>query len=368
MTLLFEPLAVGDLHLPNRIAMAPLTRNRAPASVPTGLMAQYYAQRASAGLLISEATAISERALGYSDVPGLWTDEQVQGWRKVTEAVHQSGGRIVAQLWHVGRVSHFSLQPGGRPPVAPSPIAARTKTYLIQRGVGTFQATSEPRALQTVEMAEVVGEFRRSAHRAVNEAGFDGVEIHGANGYLLDQFLRTSANQRDDAYGGPIENRTRLTVEVARAVASEVGGGRTGLRLSPVSPANDVADEAPQPLFDHLMRALAPMDLAYIHVVEGSTGSARTVDGQPFSYAQMLQAYRDAGGTGAWMVNNGYDKTLAEAALAAGTADLVSFGRAFIANPDLVERMKRGASLNTAERSTFYGGGARGYTDYPRIH
>jgi N-ethylmaleimide reductase len=364
MPTLFDPVQAGRLQLPNRIVMAPLTRNRAPGAIPTALMAQYYAQRADAGLLITEATAISHQGQGYADVPGLYGTEQLDGWKKVTDAVHASGGRIVVQLWHVGRVSHVDLQPQGQPPVAPSPVAARTKTYLIRDGVGSFVETSTPRALEAEELPGIVADYRHAARHAVSSAGFDGVEVHGANGYLLDQFLKTGANQRTDAYGGSIENRARLLLEVMRAVCEEIGGDRTGLRLSPVTPANDVIDEDPQALFAYLARELAPMGLAYIHVIEGATGGPREIADRPFDYAAFRAAYRAAGGQGLWMVNNGYDRAMAEAALEQG-ADLVAFGKAYIANPDLVERLRNGSPLNVPDKSTFYGGGAKGYTDYP---
>ena len=366
MPSLFESVRAGDLNLPNRVVMAPLTRNRAPGALPTPLMAEYYAQRASAGLLITEATAISAQGQGYADVPGLYGTEQLDGWKRVTQAVHARDGRIVVQLWHVGRVSHVDLQPEGQQPVAPSPIAAKTKTYLIKDGVGYFAETSQPRALDASELPGIVHDYRHAARHSVTTAGFDGVEVHGANGYLLDQFLKTSANRRTDDYGGSIQNRARLLLEVMRAVTEEIGGGRTGLRISPVTPANDVSDDHPQALFDFVMRKLAPLKLAYIHVIEGATGGPREIPDRPFDYAAMRKAYRDAGGQGAWMVNNGYDARLAEQALAEG-ADLVAFGRPFIANPDLVERMRRGAPLNPPDKTTFYGGGAKGYTDYPAL-
>jgi N-ethylmaleimide reductase len=366
MTSLFDPVIAGSLHLPNRIVMAPLTRNRAPGAVPTPLMAEYYTQRASAGLLITEATAISAQGQGYADVPGLYGADQLEGWKRVTDAVHARKGRIVVQLWHVGRVSHTALQPGGRKPVAPSAITAKTKTYLIQDGVGSFAPTSEPRALEAAELPGIVQDFRNAARHAVTTAGFDGVEIHGANGYLLDQFLKTGSNHRSDDYGGSMENRARLLLEVVRAVAGEVGGGRTGLRISPVTPANDVIGADPQPLFEYLMRELAPLGLAYIHVIEGATGGPRVIEDRPFDYAKLRETYRAAGGQGAWMVNNGYDKAVAEQALRAG-ADLVAFGKPYIANPDLVERLHRGAPLNEPDKTTFYGGGVKGYTDYPPL-
>jgi N-ethylmaleimide reductase len=367
MATLFEPLQLGALKLPNRIVMAPLTRNRAPDAVPTPLMAEYYAQRASAGLLITEATAITHQGQGYADVPGLYGSDQLEAWKHVTDQVHRRGGRIFVQLWHVGRVSHVDLQPDGQKPVAPSAITARTKTYLIKDGVGSFVATSEPRALESEELPGIVHDFRHAARHAVTTAGFDGVEVHGANGYLLDQFLKTGANQRTDDYGGSIENRARLLLEVMRAVAEEIGASRVGLRLSPVTPANDVVDEDAQALFDHVVRQLAPLGLAYLHLIEGATGGPREIADRPFDYAALRQAYRAAGGKGAWMVNNGYDRALAEQKLADGSADLVAFGKLYIANPDLVERLRQNAALNAPDKATFYGGGAKGYTDYPAL-
>jgi N-ethylmaleimide reductase len=365
MSDLFEPVTAGGLSLANRIVMAPLTRNRAPGAVPTPLMATYYRQRASAGLLITEATAISHQGQGYADVPGLYAPEQIEGWKAVTAAVHEAGGRIVTQLWHVGRVSHTELQPGGGAPVAPSAIRAHTKTVLIVDGKPTFVETSEPRALALDELPGIVADYRRAALAAI-EAGFDGVEIHAANGYLIDQFLKTGSNHRRDAYGGSIENRARLLLEVVQAVTEAVGGGRTGIRLSPVTPANDVVDADPQPLFDHVVRQLAPMGLAYLHFIEGATGGPRELPERPFDYAALRAAYRQAGGQGAWMVNNGYDLPLARQALQDG-ADLVAFGKPFIANPDLVERLRQGGPFNEPDRSTFYGGGEHGYTDYPTL-
>ena len=365
MTTLFDPIQAGDIALANRIVMAPLTRNRAPGAVPTPLMATYYTQRASAGLLITEATAISHQGQGYADVPGLYAPEQVAGWKAVTASVHAAGGKIVTQLWHVGRVSHTELQPGGGAPVAPSAITAKTKTVLLKDGGAVFVDTSEPRALRLDELPGIVDDYRRAALAAI-EAGFDGVEVHAANGYLLDQFLKTGANQRTDAYGGSIENRARLLVEVMQAVTAAIGGGRVGIRLSPVTPANDIVDADPQPLFDHVVRQLAPLGLAYVHVIEGATGGPRELPDRPFDYAALKAAYRAAGGTGAWMVNNGYDLPLAQQALAGG-ADLVAFGKAYIANPDLVARLKAGGPFNEPDKMTFYGGGEKGYTDYPTL-
>ena len=365
MTTLFDPTTVGDLRLANRIVMAPLTRNRAPDAIPTPLMAEYYAQRASAGLLITEATAITQQGQGYADVPGLYGIEQLDGWKRVTQAVHDAGGKIVVQLWHVGRVSHTDLQPHFAKPVAPSAIRAHTKTVLIKDGVPTFVETSDPRALDPEEIPGIVMDYRHAALNAI-AAGFDGVEIHAANGYLIDQFLKTGSNHRRDDYGGSIANRARFLLEVARAVTEAIGGGRTGIRLSPVTPANDVTDADPQSLFDHVARKLAPLNLAYLHLIEGATGGPRDLPERPFDYAELKAVYRAAGGQGAWMVNNGYDLPLAQQALADG-ADLVAFGKAFIANPDLVARLRAGGPFNEPDRSTFYGGGEEGYTDYPPL-
>lgn len=366
MSSLFDPVQAGDLALANRIVMAPLTRNRAPNAVPRDITATYYAQRASAGLLITEATAISQQGQGYADVPGLYGTEQLDAWKRVTDAVHAEGGKIVVQLWHVGRVSHTELQPDNGKPVAPSAITAKTKTVLIKDGVPTFVETSEPRALDAAELPGIVHAYAAAARSAVETAGFDGVELHGANGYLLDQFLKTGSNKRTDDYGGSIPNRARLLLEATRAVVDAVGGGRTGIRLSPVTPANDVHDADPQPLFDYVVRQLAPLGLAYIHVIEGATGGPRELDDRPFDYEALKAAYREAGGKGAWMVNNGYDKPLAEEALKEGD-DLVAFGRPFISNPDLVRRLREGAALNPWDKATFYGGGEAGYIDYPAL-
>ena len=366
MPSLFDTVQAGELRLANRIVMAPLTRNRAPDAIPTALMSKYYAQRATAGLLITEATAISQQGQGYADVPGLYGTEQLDGWKRVTEAVHDEGGKIVVQLWHVGRVSHTELQPGGGKPVAPSAIIAKTKTVLIKNGAPVFVATSEPRALDVEELPGIVHTYQAAARNAVETAGFDGVEIHGANGYLLDQFLKSGSNHRTDDYGGSIKNRSRLMLEVVRAITSAIGGGRTGIRLSPVTTANDASDANPQPLFEYVVKQLAKLDLAFIHIIEGATGGARELPERPFDYAALKSAYRDAGGKGAWMVNNGYDKALAEQAVKDG-ADLVAFGQPYIANPDLVERLRSNAQLNKPDQATFYGGGAEGYTDYPAL-
>ncbi|MDO9600074.1 MAG: alkene reductase [Azoarcus sp.] len=369
MTTLFDPITAGDITLANRIAMAPLTRNRAPGAVPADITATYYAQRASAGLLITEATAISHQGQGYAHVPGLYSPEQIAGWKRVTDAVHAAGGKIVVQMWHVGRISHTSLQPDGGAPVAPSAITAKAKTYVINPdGSGAFVATSKPRALDIGELPGIVEDYRRAARAAI-DAGFDGVEVHAANGYLIDQFLRSGSNHRSDAYGGSIENRARLMVEVMEAITAEIGAGRTAIRISPVTPANDAADPDPQPLFTYVVEQLARWPLAYVHVIEGATGGARDFQqgDMPFDYAAFKAAYAAAGGKAAWMVNNGYTRELAEAAVGEGRADLVAFGKDFISNPDLVTRLRENAPLNPFDTSTFYGGNEKGYIDYPAL-
>jgi N-ethylmaleimide reductase len=354
---LFEPYQLGPITLANRAVMAPLTRNRANPDglVPSPLAAEYYGQRASAGLLITEASQVSQQGQGYQDTPGIYSKAQVEGWRKVTSEVHKRGGKIFIQLWHVGRISHVDLQPNHGAPVAPSAIKANTKTFVG----GKFADVSEPRALELSEIPGIVEAFRQGAANAI-AAGFDGVEIHGANGYLLDQFARDSSNKRTDAYGGSIENRAKLMLEVAKAVSDEVGAGRTGIRLSPVTPANDVSDSNPQALFDYIVDKLSAMKLVYIHVIEGATGGPRDI--APFDYASLRKRF-----SGAYIANNGYDRALADKVLAANEADLIAFGKLFIANPDLVHRLKQGAPLNEPDKATFYGGGAKGYTDYPTL-
>lgn len=351
---LFEPYALGPLTLSNRIVMAPLTRNRAGAGfVPGEITAQYYAQRASAGLIISEATQISQQGQGYQDTPGIYSQQQIDGWRKVTDAVHAKGGHIFLQLWHVGRVSHIDLQPDGKAPVAPSAIRAETKTF-VNNG---FVDVSEPRALELDEIPGIIEDFRRAAANAI-VAGFDGVEVHGANGYLLDQFAKDGANTRTDPYGGSIENRARLMLEVTDAVVEEVGAERTGIRISPVSPANGVSSSDPQGQFDYIVKKLDEMGIAYLHVVEGATGGPRDV--APFDFEGLRRKFKNT-----YIANNGYDLDLAATRHEQGLADLFAFGKPFIANPDLIERLKTGAPLASFDPSTLFGGGAAGYTDYP---
>jgi N-ethylmaleimide reductase len=356
-TKLFEPYKLGPITLANRVVMAPLTRNRAAPGtfVPGALAAEYYGQRASAGLLVTEASQVSQQGQGYQDTPGIYSKDQVAGWRKVTDRVHDKGGRIFIQLWHVGRISHTALQANGGAPVAPSAIRAKGKTFVN----GTFADVSEPRALELSEIPGIIDDFKRAAKNAL-EAGFDGVEIHGANGYLLDQFAKDGANKRTDGYGGSIENRARLMLEVSKAVVTEAGADRTGIRISPVTPANDISDSNPQPLFDHIVDGLNALKLVYIHVIEGATGGPRDI--APFNYASLRKRF-----SGAYMANNAYDFELASKVLDANAADLIAFGKAFISNPDLVERLKKGAALNEWDKDTFYGGGAKGYTDYPTL-
>ena len=356
-TKLFETYKLGPITLANRFVMAPLTRNRAAPGtfVPSPLAADYYRQRASAGLLITEASQVSQQGQGYQDTPGIYSKDQVAGWRKVTDQVHERGGKIFIQLWHVGRISHVDLQANGAAPVAPSAIRAKGKTFVN----GTFADVSEPRALELSEIPGIIDDFKRGTANAL-AAGFDGVEIHGANGYLLDQFAKDGANKRTDAYGGSIENRAKLMLEVSKVVAAVAGPERTGIRISPVTPANDVSDSNPQPLFDHIVDQLNALKLTYIHVIEGATGGPR--DNAPFDYASLRKRFKQA-----YVANNGYDFDLATKVLATDAADLIAFGKPFISNPDLVERLKQGAPLNPFDKATFYGGGAKGYTDYPAL-
>ncbi len=361
MTTLFDPIQLGDITLANRIVMAPLTRNRAPGQLPNALMRDYYVQRASAGLIVTEATQVCAEGQGYLDTPGLYTAEQVAGWRQITDAVHAAGGKIVVQLWHVGRISHVSLQPGGVAPVSSTAQPARTKTFTTEG----FVDCSTPRPLRLDEIPGLIAAYRQAARHAI-DAGFDGVEVHGANGYLLEQFLRDSINDRADAYGGSIVNRARLMVEVMQAIVAEIGGGRTGIRLSPITPVNDAAQDGDaQALYAHVVRQLVPLKLAFIHLIEGQTGGARDLTDKgvkPFDYAALRAIYG-----GPWMVNNGYSRAMALDAVASGAADLVAFGKPFISNPDLVRRLHDDLPLQPLVQATLYGGGAAGYTDYPAL-
>jgi N-ethylmaleimide reductase len=352
---LFTPLTAGDLQLPNRIVMAPLTRSRAGAgNVPTALAALYYAQRASAGLLISEATQIDPTGQGYPATPGIYSAEQAAGWRQVTGAVHAAGGRIVLQLWHVGRISHSTFQPGGALPVAPSAIRPAGQSFT---GTGMVDFET-PRALETSELPGIVKAYADAATLAI-DAGFDGVEIHAANGYLLDQFLRDGTNQRNDAYGGSIDNRIRLLAEVIAAVTAHIGAGRTGLRISPEQTFNDMHDSAPQALFDRVAQLASGAGLAYLHVVEGDIAGG---PGAGVNYHALRSHF-----SGVYIANHAYDAARATQAIAEGHADAVAFGKAFIANPDLVTRLRLAAPLNVPDGDTFYGGADKGYTDYPLL-
>ena len=353
---LFEPLRLGPLELPNRIVMAPLTRSRADAKTlaPRQMNADYYAQRASAGLIIAEATQIMPEGQGYAWTPGIYSDAQIAGWKLVTDAVHAKGGRIVLQLWHVGRISHRDLQPGSKQPVAPSAVKPEGQAFT-ENG---FKPLETPRALELDEIKETIAQYGRAAANA-RAAGFDGVEVHGANGYLPDQFLRDGTNKRTDDYGGSVENRARFLLEAVDAAVRAIGADRVGVRLSPLSPFNDISDSNPEPLFTHVVEQLSARKIAYIHVIEGETQGNRAPEGG-FDLAKLRKAF-----DGVYIGNNNYDAGLAAGRVSRGDVDLVAFGRPFIANPDLVERIREGAPLAEPDKATFYGGGEKGYVDYP---
>jgi len=352
---LFQAVQFGPYKLSNRVVMAPLTRSRAQkGDIPSAMAAEYYRQRASAGLIIAEATQISPQGKGYAFTPGIYNRAQVEAWKLVTEAVHKDGGCIFLQLWHVGRISHPSLQIDNALPVAPSAIKPEGQAFT-EAGFVPFVT---PRALELSEIAGIVAQYRQAAQYAL-DAGFDGVEIHAANGYLLDQFLRDGTNQRNDIYGGTLENRTRLLLEVTAAVVSVWGAERVGIRLSPISPANDIADSDPETLFSYVVQQLNAFDLLYLHLIEGVTGGPRQVEGG-FDLQHLRKLFN-----GLYIANNGYDRELAISARQQGLADLIAFGRPFIANPDLVARLKLDAPLNPLDNDTLYGGGAKGYIDYP---
>jgi N-ethylmaleimide reductase len=347
---LFSPVRLGPYLLRNRIVMGPMTRRRAGAGdAPHALHAQYYAQRAAAGMLVTEGAQVSPQGKGYPGTPGIYSPAQIAGWRMTTEAVHAQGARIFVQLWHVGRVSHPLLQPDGAPPVAPSPIAAPGLAET-PRGRLPFPI---PHELTRAEICNVVEQFARAA-RAAQEAGFDGVELHGANGYLIDQFLRASSNRRRDAYGGPPRNRLRFLMEVVDAVAAVWGPERMGVRISPINPWSGMADPDPQGLFGLVADALSARNIAYLHVAESRT--RRPI----FSWPRLRRRFQ-----GLYIANGGFDRYRADVALGRGRADLISFSRPFIANPDLVQRLGLGAKLRQADPAIYYGGDARGYTDYP---
>lgn len=361
--ILFKPLTLGALSLPNRIVMPPLTRMRAgPGGAPTALNAQYYAQRATAGLNIAEATAISVQGHGYPQMPGIHTPEQIAGWRLVTEAVHAQGGRIVLQIVHHGRWSHSSYNPDGGLPVAPSAIAPPGKAYTP-----TFEQLpyETPRALEARELPALVAQFRQAARNG-REAGFDAVEIHGANGFLLDQFLQDGSNQRTDAYGGTIENRARLLFEVVDGVAADIGRDRVGVRLSPHGNLGGLSDSDTIPHFSYVIRELSKRGVAYLHLIEPRASSAGIADDASIDSADNASLFRRLF-DGPMITAGGYTPEMGAAAVERGLADAVSFGRMFIANPDLPERIRTGAPLNAFDRSTAYAGDARGYTDYPAL-
>lgn len=350
---LFSPAKLGSIALKNRIVMAPLTRNRAgEGGVPHDLNVTYYAQRATAGLIVTEATPISAMGHGYPALPGIYTDEQVAGWQKITDAVHAKGGKIVIQLWHVGRISHPTLLNGALP-VAPSAIKPAGKAFTYQGLVDYV----EPRALDASELPAIVQDYAHATQSAL-KAGFDGVEIHAANGYLLDQFLRDGSNTRTDNYGGSFENRARLLLEVTKAVVETAGADKVGVRISPVNPFNDMKDSNPQALFNFVTEQLNQFNLAYLHAVEGGIHGGGKADA--FDFDQMRKLFK-----GAYMANLAYDKARGNAAIASGHADVIAYGVPFIANPDLVERYKTDAALNEADSKSFYGGNEKGYTDYP---
>ena len=354
MTDLFSPARFGAIELANRVVMSSLTRNRAGAgNVPTPLMAEYYRQRASAGLILTEATPVCPEGHGYPRTPGIHTAEQVAGWKQVTAAVHDAGGRIALQLWHVGRISHPDLQPGGAPPVAPSAIRPAGQVFTGE----AMKDYVTPRALELSEIPALVETYARAARNAM-DAGFDGVEVHAGNGYLLDQFLRSSTNRRSDAYGGSKENRARLLLEVMEAVCREVGSDRVGVRLSPVTPFNDLSDADPQATFEYVVAQLDPLELAFLDILQG-TGGAPREQWIPFDYDRLRTLY-----TGNLIRNNGYDFRSAQQAVSSGAADAIAFGRLLLANPDLVARFRRGAPLNAPDYETFYTGEEKGYTDY----
>lgn len=351
---LFSPLKLGAIALKNRVVMAPLTRNRAgEGGVPQPINVTYYEQRATAGLIITEATPISPMAHGYPALPGIYTDAQIAGWKAITDAVHAQGGKIVIQLWHVGRISHPTLLPNQAVPVAPSAIRPAGQAFTYQG----LQDYVTPRALELDELPTIVQDYVHATRCAI-AAGFDGVEVHAANGYLLDQFLRDGTNQRNDAYGGSLENRARLLLEVVQAVVDTIGADKVGVRISPVNPFNDMKDSQPQQTFNYVAQALNRFDLAYLHAVEGGIHGGG--ESEPFDFDALRKQFKNG-----YIANLSYDKDRANSAIASGHADAVAFGVPFIANPDLVSRYAKDAPLNEADSSTFYGGTEKGYTDYP---
>lgn len=362
MPTLFEKISFGSIPLANRIVMAPLTRMRSsqPGNVPNSLMATYYAQRATAGLIVSEATQVSQQGQGYPGTPGIHSPEQREGWKLVTGAVHKAGGKMVAQLWHVGRISHRSHQPGGGLPVAPSAIKPSGGTFSADWQQVAFET---PRALETSEIAGIVEDYRRAAQNA-KDAGFDGVEVHGANGYLLDQFLQDGSNQRTDSYGGSIQNRSRLLLEVVDAVASVWGMDKIGVRLSPYGTFNDMKDSDPVALFTYVLEQLSSRSIAYVHLIEprssGAGGGDTVIENVPDTAVLFRKVFQ-----GMLLSAGGYNPDNAKEVVEAGLADAIAFGRFYISNPDLPRKIQEGIPLAAYDRGTFYGGGEKGYTDYP---
>ncbi|HEY4164751.1 MAG TPA: alkene reductase [Dongiaceae bacterium] len=356
--MLFDPIQLGRYTLSNRVVMAPMTRSRAGAGLaPTDLNAKYYAQRTNAGLQITEASQISPQGMGYVSTPGIYSPEQVAGWRKVTDAAHQAGGRIFLQLWHVGRISNTTLQPGGAQPVAPSAIKPEGQTMRADFSMAPFET---PRALETDEITGIVADYAKGAANAI-QAGFDGVELHGANGYLIDQFLRDGSNKRTDRYGGSVENRVRFMTEATQAVVDAVGADRVGIRLSPNAAFNDMKDGNPRATFGKAAEALNELGIAYIHATTWGEGDGE-IPGGPIGADFFRPLFKNRIITAA-----GYTKEKAEAALKSGGADLVAFGSLYISNPDLVERLRTNGPLAKPDRATMYGGDAKGYTDYPTL-
>ena len=354
MPTLFDTIEFGSIKAANRMIMAPLTRSRAGDSrIPNDLMAEYYAQRASAGLIVSEATAISEQGYGWTGAPGIYEDSHIEGWKKTTKAVHAKGGKIVLQLWHMGSLSHPNFHESGE-----TVSASAVKPAGMTRGLGEEKPYEEPRALRIEEIKAIIQDYVAAAARAL-AAGFDGVEIHGANGYLIDQFLKNGTNKRDDDYGGSIPNRCRFALEVVKAVTEAIGSDKVGIRLSPNVPNGGISDTDPLSLFEYLGNKLNEFDLAFVHIHEGLRDGGKPA---PWVSTKFREVYK-----GKLILNGNYDQAAAEQALENGDADAIAFGKAFIANPDLVERFQKNAALNLPDPNTFYKGGVEGYTDYPFI-
>jgi N-ethylmaleimide reductase len=364
MSKLFEPIQVGRYRLKNRMVMAPLTRSRArqPGNVPSELNACYYAQRASAGLIVSEATQISMQGQGYAWTPGIHSKEQVEGWKLVSAAVHEAGGLMFMQLWHVGRISHPALQPDNMPPVAPSSIKPAGEAFIEgEDGQGMLVPFETPRALDLMEMPYVARQYLRASRNAML-AGLDGVEVHAANGYLLEQFICSKTNRRSDAYGGPVQNRIRAVCEATEAAIEIWGADRVGVRISPLGTFNDVGDDTPEQTYGSLVEALDKYRLAYLHVINPMFTAPEADPRAAFMMELVRNKYR-----GKLVAAGGYDLETAEAWLDSGRADLIAFGRKFIANPDLPERFRQREALNADDPTTYYGGGSKGYTDYPSL-